>query len=305
MEKTAPSTPEIPTRPVRNGFLDGDRRETQSRDMLRFLHLVKLCGCVVTIFSLPFLVQSQEPKHLLLIGQGPDGHPASSHEFMPGVKVIGKLLEGTSGLRITIAKADEPWPEGPGIIDQADGIVMLVTQGARWMQIDPKRHDALKRLAKRKSGIVALHWAVGAQDAQFIQGQLELLGGTRGGPLRKYKVLETDVALADRQHPILSGLENFRINDEFYYRLDLITGATGVHPLLKARIDDSEETVCWSWERWDGGRSFGFVGIHFHSNWQRPEYRRLVVQGILWTLQLPIPQGGVNVEIDPKFLELK
>jgi hypothetical protein len=47
------------------------------------------------------------------------------------------------------------------------------------------------------------------------------------------------------------------------------------------------------------------VGIHFHSNWERVEYRRLATQGILWTLGQPIPKSGLSVEIDPKLLELK
>src|SRR5205814_6026694 len=113
------------------------------------------------------------------------------------------------GLQTTVIKADEPWSEGPALIDQADGIVLFVTQGAQWMQVDDKRHAALQRLARRKGGIVALHWAVGAKDAQYIQGQLELLGGTRGGPQRKYKVLETDVTVVDRAHPITAGLSDF------------------------------------------------------------------------------------------------
>ena len=248
---------------------------------------------------------SPKIKHLLLIGQGPDGHPAGSHEFMAGIAVLEKLLAPVSGLQITVAKADEPWAEGPALIDQADGVVMFVTQGAQWMQNDPKRHAALKRLAQRKGGIVALHWAVGAKDAQYIQGQLDLLGGTRGGSQRKYKVLETDVKVMDRGHPITTGLKDFRINDEFYYKLDFVKPAGGVHPLLTARIDDDDEVVCWSWERPDGGRSFGFVGLHFHSNWQRPEYRRLAVQGVLWTLGFPVPKNGVNIDMDAKTLELK
>src|SRR5258708_3403542 len=149
---------------------------------------------------------SPTPKRLLLIGQGPDGHPPTTHEFMAGVRVLEKLLAPIKGLQTTVAKADEPWPEGPGLIDQADGVVMFLTQGARWMQLEPKRHDALKRLAQRKGGIVALHWAVGAIDAQYIQGQLGLLGGTRGGPQRKYKELETDGPAADRGHPLMRGI---------------------------------------------------------------------------------------------------
>src|SRR5206468_967013 len=160
-------------------------------------------------------------------------------------RVLEKLLAPVRGVRTTVVKADEPWSEGPALIDKADGIVMFVTQGAQWMQMEPQRHAALKRLAQRKGGIVALHWAVGAKDAQYIQGQLDLLGGTRGGPQRKYKVLETDVKVVDRAHPIVSGLSDFRINDEFYYRLDFIKPPAMVHPLLSARIDDNDEVVCW------------------------------------------------------------
>ena len=249
--------------------------------------------------------QSPRIKRLLLIGQGPDGHPAKSHEFMAGVGVLEKLLAPVKGLQTTVVKADEPWPEGPALIDQADGVVMFVTQGAQWMQTEPKRHAALKRLADRRGGIVALHWAVGAKDAQYIQGQLDLLGGTRGGPQRKYKELETDVKVVDRAHPITFGISDFRIMDEFYYHLDFVKPAGSIHPLLTARIDDNDEVVCWAWERPGGGRSFGYVGIHFHRNWERPEYRRLTTQGILWTLGLPIPKEGLNVDVDPKLLELK
>lgn len=248
---------------------------------------------------------SPKARRLLLIGQGPDGHPAATHEFAAGVRILETMLASVQGLQTTVVKADEPWPEGPALIDQADGVVLFVTQGARWIQLDPKRHAALKRLAQRKGGIVALHWAVGATNAQYIDGQLELLGGTRGGPQRKYQVLETDVKIADRKHPITAGLSDFRVRDEFYYRLDFVKPAGSIHRLLTARIDDNDETICWSWERPDGGRSFGFVGLHFHSNWQRAEYRRLVMQGILWTIQLPIPKAGISVDVDPKVLELE
>src|SRR5436190_22334728 len=112
---------------------------------------------VVIGFAAPVLGDTLKARRLLLIGQGPDGHPPSTHDYMAGVRVLEKLLAPIQGLQITVVKADEPWPEGPALIDQADGVVMFVTQGARWIQNDPKRHAALKRLAQRKGGIVALH----------------------------------------------------------------------------------------------------------------------------------------------------
>ena len=62
------------------------------------------------------------------------------------------------------------------------------------------------------------------------------------------------------------------------------------------KIEDREETVAWAWERPEGGRSFGFSGLHFHDNWRLPEYRRLVTQGVLWTLKLPVPAEGVAID---------
>jgi len=241
------------------------------------------------------------PRSLLIVGQSTDGHPATTHEFMAGARVVAELLKPYKDLRATVVKADEPWAEGPSLIDQADGIVMLVTQGAQWMQTEPKRHEALKRLAARGGAIVALHWSVGAKDAKYIQGQLDLLGGTRGGPQRKYLVLATELKRVVPEHPILTGIGDIKVYDEIYYALDRVPG---IQPLFTAKIEGKDEMAAWSWERPAGGRSFGFVGLHFHSNWQLPEYRRFVVQGVLWSLKLPIPAGGVNVDIDSKKLEL-
>jgi type 1 glutamine amidotransferase len=169
------------------------------------------------------------------------------------------------------------------------------------MQTDPERHAALKRLAGRGGAIVALHWSVGAKDAQYIQGQLDLLGATRGGPQRKYIVLATELKRVTPSHPILTGIGDIKVYDEIYYSLDR---RPDIQPLFTSRIDGKDEMAAWSWERPGGGRSFGFVGLHFHSNWQLPAYRRFVVQGVLWSLQLPIPAGGVPVELDSKKLEL-
>src|SRR5262245_8095429 len=247
------------------------------------------------------LAAENTAKRLLIVGQGPDGHPPTTHEFMAGANALAELLKPYNAIQSTVVKADEPWADGPALIDQADGIAMFVTQGARWMQTDPKRYAALKRLTARSGAIVAIHWSVGAQDAQYIQGQLELLGATRGGPQRKYQVLGVELKRAEAQHPILSGLKDFKAYDEFYYALDK---APNIQPLFTAKIDGKDETVAWSWERPEGGRSFGFVALHFHSNWQLPEYRRFVVQGVLWSLKLPVPANGVNADIDSKKLEL-
>ncbi len=246
-----------------------------------------------------------EKAKLLVIGQGPDGHPPGTHEFMAGTRVVQALLAGRDDLELTVVKADEPWADGPSQIDKADGAVLLVTQGAEFMQKSPERLAAFQRLAQRKGALVALHWSIGAKDAKYIEGQLKLLGGTRGGPQRKYQILETDVTRLAPNHPVLAGVPHFRIKDEFYYRLELLPKtAPGYTPLLSAKIDGADEPVCWSWERPDGGRSFGYVGFHFHNNWERPEYRRLVANAILWSLGREVPKEGAPADVPAESLKL-
>ena len=95
------------------------------------------------------------------------------------------------------------------------------------------------------------------------------------------------------------------MKDEFYYKLKLPKSDHAVKPVLQAEIDGAKETVAWSWERPDGGRSFGFSGLHFHENWKREEYRRLVAQAVLWTAKLPVPEKGLAVELPESAYELK
>src|SRR6516162_986672 len=151
------------------------------------------------------------PAKLLLVGSGPDGHPAQTHEYMAGLNILRKLLKDVPGLETTTVRADEPWKEGPELLARADGVVLFLSEGARWMNHDPKRLEALEKMAKRGGGIVVLHWAMGTKDAKNIDGCLQLVGGCHGGPDRKYKVLETDAILADRKHPIAAGIEDFRV----------------------------------------------------------------------------------------------
>ena len=63
------------------------------------------------------------------------------------------------------------------------------------------------------------------------------------------------------------------------------------------------DLVGWVYERPTGGRSFGFTGIDAHSAWALPGMRQLVVNGILWTANLAIPNGGAPNKITETALD--
>jgi hypothetical protein len=255
------------------------------RSLLAMVCLVVTCG--------PAL--ADPPRKVLLLYQGPDGHPPQTHEYELGVKLLQKVLHKVPELETTLVKADEPWKEGPTLLAKADGAVLFLSEGAAWLSRDPQRLAAFRELAKRRGGLVVLHWAMGTKEPAGIKPFVELFGGCHGGPERKYKVVSTEAMIVDRMHPLCRGLGHFKVRDEFYYQLTLHKSNAELLPILQVEIDDKLQTVAWAWERPDAGRSFGFSGLHFHENWQIPEYRRLVAQAVLWTNRLPIPKDGLPV----------
>ncbi len=115
--------------------------------------------CVFTFG--PREVRAETPtKKVLLIGQKRD-HPPGAHQYMAGLRVLAKGLEQIPDVEVQIVQADEPWPEGPELLRDVDAIVLSLGQGARWIQNDPQRLLAIRRLASSKTGIVAIHWAIG------------------------------------------------------------------------------------------------------------------------------------------------
>jgi type 1 glutamine amidotransferase len=244
------------------------------------------------------------PKRLLLLGQGPDGHPHATHEYFDGLKIVKKCLDRVKGLDAVLVEADEPFRAGPDRIDKADGVVLFLSEGAKWIQQDEARLAAFERLAARGGACAGLHWGTGCRDSRYVEKYVNLFGACHGGPDRKYAVVTITTEIASGKHPIMTGVAPVTLEDEFYYRLKFAKPEGSIVPLLRVPIEGELHTVAWAWERPDKGRSFGFTGLHFHRNWGQAAYRRMVAQGIVWTLKLPVPADGLDVEIDDEDLKL-
>jgi type 1 glutamine amidotransferase len=219
--------------------------------------------------------------------------------------LLAKLLLPVVGVLTIVVLADGAWERGPELLDGADAAVLFVSEGAKWIHADPERLAAFRRLAGRGGGLVCWHWGMGCKDAEYVDGFVNLFGGCHGGPDRRYKVLTVTATPVDVSHPVLHGVGPVQVHEEFYYRLKRPKEGPPVTPLVQVEIDGRPHTVGWAWQRPGGGRSFGFSGGHFHENWKHPEYRRLAVQGVLWTLHRPIPERGQPVEVTDADLKLK
>jgi type 1 glutamine amidotransferase len=224
---------------------------------------------------------AQKPR-LLLIGHGPDGHPAGTHEYIKGLKILAEDLKAHATVQTTIAEG--AWKEGPEQIARCDAAVLFVPEGAAWLDQRPNVRTALREMLQRGGGLVVLHWAMGTRKAEPVADFVALVGGCHGGPDRQYAIRDTRVCPADRDHPVTRGLKPFAIKDEFYYKLKL---APGVSPLLTADIDGEAHVVAWAYMPGiQRGRAFGFSGLHFHENWQRLEYRKLITNAVCWAAGL-------------------
>jgi len=58
----------------------------------------------------------------------------------------------------------------------------------------------------------------------------------------------------------------------------------------------------WVTERDDGGRGFGITGAHFHRNWGDDNFRRVVLNSILWIAKVEVPADGVKSSISAEEL---
>jgi len=52
--------------------------------------------------------------------------------------------------------------------------------------------------------------------------------------------------------------------------------------------------VACATDRPDAGRGFGFTGAHFHKNWGDDDFRKLVLNAILWVAKADVPKDGVQ-----------
>jgi len=72
-------------------------------------------------------------------------------------------------------------------------------------------------------------------------------------------------------------------------------GAHSGNPAAREAVKKGEpKHVMWVAERQGGGRGFGFTGGHFHKNWGDDNFRKVVLNAILWSAHVEVPATGVS-----------
>jgi type 1 glutamine amidotransferase len=168
-------------------------------------------------------------------------------------------------------------------------------------------------LAKKGIGIAMLHYAVevpkgkpGDYMLDWIGGYFETFWSVNPHFKAEFKELP--------DHPITKGVRPFALDDEWYYHMRFVedmknvtpilttippdstrregNDAHGANPYVRAR-KGSPEHVAWAYDRPGGGRGFGFTGGHWHYNWAHDDFRKLVLNALVWITGVDVPANGV------------
>ena len=259
--------------------------------------------------SVPLEVDAPDPalaKIVLLAGT--PSNKSGQHEYFAGCALLLKWLKATPGVWPVMAR--DGWPKNEKIFEKARAVVYFGDGGGKQPFLAAERWQVLKRTMAGDTGFVLLHQAVDFPLGPQTDQVQSWLGGVFLKDIGCRGHWDMDFSQFP-DHPIMHGVKPFAApGDGWLYNLHFAD--KGFVPLIAGQVPDKSrssadakkhngraEVIGWAYERPEGGRGFGFTGADLHKNWGAESQRKLVVNGILWSAKVAIPDGGAKVELDP------
>ncbi|HEX3150222.1 MAG TPA: ThuA domain-containing protein [Gemmataceae bacterium] len=268
----------------------------------------------VTVLAGPAL--AAESKKLVLIA-GKPSHGPGAHEFNAGVQLLAKCLSGFPGLEVSVNL--NGWPKHRDVFDGAAGILIYADGGEHHPAVLNDNLAFLGNLMAKGVGLMCAHYGVevskdkgGKEFQDWIGGYYE--NAWSCNPMWKPEFKEFP------KHPIANSVKPFAVEDEWYFNMRFrpdmkgITGVLTATPPDKVRdgpyvyphgpykhIQEAKgrpEHMMWATERADGGRGVGFTGGHFHTNWKNDNFRKAVLNALVWICKLEVPKDGVASSVN-------
>jgi putative membrane-bound dehydrogenase-like protein len=252
---------------------------------------------------------------------GTRSHNYGAHEHKAGSILLARSLEKAMPGFVTAVFTDG-WPKTPNALNGFDCVVMYCDGGGGHMV--NSHLDELDTYAKQGVGVVCIHYGVevpaepaGKKFLDWIGGYFEAHWSVNPHWTANYTKFP--------KHPTTRGVKPFSVNDEWYYHMRFRPDMKGVTPILTdmppastlvkedgslARPDNAHNNnphvresvlvrkepqhMAWASENEGGGRGFGFTGGHNHWNWGNPNFRKVVLNAVVWCAQGNVPEGGVE-----------
>ena len=265
---------------------------------------------IASCLSVEMGMTAEKAKVVFISGK--PSHGRMAHEHRAGNMILAEALNraklGVEGVLVP----HYGYPKDTSILADADSVVIFCT-GHGGHVLKP-RLEEFDKLMKKGVGVVMIHWATEAEKGKPGEKFLDWMGGfcdldwsVNPHWTPKFKDFP--------DHPISNGVKPFSVRDEWYYHMRFVKDLQGVTPILsdlpgpetlrrkdgarsgnpavrKAVANGEKQHVAWAYQRPGGGRGFGFTGAHDHINWRNDNYRRVVLNAILWTAKVEVPSDG-------------
>ena len=264
----------------------------------------------------PFGAAASDGTAKVLFVAGKKSHGFNNHEHNAGSRLLAKALR-QSGLGIDASvfydEENPGWPSHAGWLEDVDAVVIYCDGGRRHLAND--HLDTIDAITDKGVGVGCLHYAVETIEGAPAEAFLRWMGGYfQLGKSVNPHWLAHFTTMPD--HPVANGVQPFSIQDEWYFNMRFRENMEGVTPILSAvppldvipekdhhhnSTPDARAAVkrrdpqhlMWVSENPNGSRGFGFTGGHFHDNWQDDNFRKVVLNAIVWIAQETVPPGGV------------
>ena len=233
-------------------------------------------------------------------------HCVDSISNIKGVKIVTRFIYKRTALDINDLK------------DAAAIIIESSAEGSSKERVDPlfppspenrriytkEVQDYLNQvdsLHKRGMGVVVLHWAVAATHQRAANLYRSWFGGgfVEGyshNPLGMWTV--TPIA-SGKKHPIMRGVGPWSYKDEIFSRFLVIPQDPHRTDLLMGEAPKTNQGKvaprCITWAYEDSlSRGLIYGGMDYHSALLNDDYRRFLLNSIMWAAGIEVPKEGVK-----------
>ena len=273
--------------------------------------LLPLRAALLLAFAAAAAPAAPAASPLILFISGEPSHGPGEHRFPDGCTLLAEALT-RCGLPLRSA-VSRGWPS-EGQLSQASTLVVY-SDGLEG-HVARGHVPALRRHTGAGKGLAILHFAVEPSPGDLADSLLEITGGrfeTEWSVNPLWKVENPTLP----PHEVTRGVLPFSLDDEWYYHLRFRPGMHPVllavpppttlgedgprsgNPTVRTAVAQGEpQTLGWVYEG-AGVRTFGFTGGHYHRNWSDDNFRKLVLNGIVWTAGIAVPAAGVASTVAP------
>jgi type 1 glutamine amidotransferase len=248
----------------------------------------------------------------ILLLAGSASHGPGEHEFNAGCDLLASKLNTDKRIHAEVHR--NGWPADDSAFENVAAVFIYCDGGQGHPAIRPERLRKLEELMAKGVGLGTCHYGVEVPKGEPGEAWLKWTGGYFETFWSVNPHWDADFQSLP-EHPITRGVKPFKIRDEWYYHMrfpedmksvvpilsahppkETLSRPDGPHsgnPHVRAAVERGDiQHVMWCIERPDGGRGFGFTGGHFHRNWANEDFRKVVLNALLWIAKVDVPAEG-------------